>query len=165
MTYILSLVAAFVAGMPWWVWAILVYLLFVGIDATRDRVIFVPKLFVIPTLLFWLKRTFFMTATPFMLTVYCVTLVMSGLLQYLFIKHIPATAIRGTYSVQIQGNYTTLILLMVFFWAKCIFGFLHSQYPDIAAKYIVYEVIINALIAGNFLGRASYYIQKLWESR
>ncbi len=165
MTQSLMLVAGVIAGMPWWVWGILVYLLFVGIDATRDQVVFVPKLFIIPTILFWVRRHFFATASPFLLTVYFGTLLLSGLLQYLFIRKTSVVVVKEKYSVKIEGTYTTLALLMVFFWAKCIFGYLHSEYPALAAQYFVYEVAVNALIAGNFLGRAGYCIQKIWQAK
>lgn len=44
-----------IKGTPLYVWAILCYLLFVGIKSIKTRVIYLPKLFIIPLILLAIK--------------------------------------------------------------------------------------------------------------
>ena len=45
----------FITGTPIWVWGILAYIVFVGIKATQQQSVFVPRLFIVPTLLIYLR--------------------------------------------------------------------------------------------------------------
>ena len=50
-TSIIKFIIHTIIGTPWWVWIILVYLLFVGIKALKPRIVYLPKLFIIPAVL------------------------------------------------------------------------------------------------------------------
>ena len=44
-------IAKTILGTPWWAWSVLLYLLFIGTKALQTRVVYLPKLFIIPVVL------------------------------------------------------------------------------------------------------------------
>ncbi len=44
-----------IIGTPVYVWAILIYLVFVGIKAINTRIVYLPKVFIIPLVLMAVK--------------------------------------------------------------------------------------------------------------
>lgn len=152
-------IISIMAGTPLWVYGVFAYLMWVGYQATKDRVIWVPRLFIIPAILTGLKYKFFLTASSLALLSYgCWMLI--GLLGGLFVASRSNFIVdRQTRTVRLKGSYQTLVLLVIVFSIKYVFGYLNSTAPDIALEYRVLEYGISALISGFFLGRSLWYLK------
>ena len=72
----------------------------------------------------------------------------------------PIKILKHTKSVELHGDYQTLILLFLFFSIKYVFGFLQETAPESMMQYSIFETAISALFSGYFLGRATSYLWK-----
>ena len=59
-----------ILGAPYWTWVILVYLIFIGIKAMQKRVVYLPKLFIVPIVLTALKYKVFLSGDSYILAIY-----------------------------------------------------------------------------------------------
>ena len=147
-----------IMGTPWWVWAILAYLIFVGIKSTHNRILSLPKLFIIPAVLVGSKYKIFGTEALYMAYLPCM-FVGAGI-GFLSGFKTPIKILKHTKSVELHGDYQTLILLFLFFSIKYVFGFLQETAPESMMQYSIFETAISALFSGYFLGRATSYLWK-----
>ena len=145
---------------PLWVWGIFIYLLFIGIRSTKKHVVSIPKLFVIPTILITLKWKLFAAASFMMLGNYLLWLIIGIIIGYIIALRSNIIVSKNTVSAKFPGTYLTLILLMLIFIVKYVFGNMNATAPDIAHEYYNFENGVNAIFSGYFLGRALYCTQK-----
>lgn len=142
---------------PIWVWGILAYIVFVGIQATKERIVSIPKLFIIPVILITIRYQVFLSehALLFGLSI-CVG---AGLGFWITAKK-PGVILKDINSVKLPGSYVTLVMLLSFFLLKYAFGYLNSVQNPIALEYASIEVFVSALLTGSFLGRGIYYLYR-----
>lgn len=144
-------------GTPVWVWLVLAELLYVGIKATRSRIVYIPTLFVIPVLLLGLKyKALFSQETGILLG----ALLLSAVISFIAHRNARIEVIKESWSVRLPGSYSTLIILLSFFAVKYYFGYLGSVAPDIAARYSLVETAISGLFSGFFWGRSISYLAR-----
>ncbi len=121
-------VGEIILGTPWWVWILFAYLIFVGVRAIRARVVYLPKLFIIPAILLYLKKDVILS--PYF-AVFGVVGLYTG---FVIAKKINLKPISGELSIELPGTYSTLLLLLGFFLIKYFFGYLHYTNTEIADK-------------------------------
>src|SRR6056300_374376 len=71
-----------ISGTPTWVWFVFGYLIFIGIRATSTRIVYIPKLFIIPLVLSGLKYKVFMTSNISIWLGYFICLAFSSFVSY-----------------------------------------------------------------------------------
>lgn len=139
-----------IKGTPLYVWAILCYLLFVGIKSIKTRVIYLPKLFIIP--LTWLAINY-KTLLSDNALIFCLVIMGGSIASFFINKGNTIKIIKKECSIEVPGGYGTLIVLLSFFLVKYYFGYLKSTDPDLFLKYSIIEIIISGLFSGYFIGR------------
>jgi hypothetical protein len=146
-----------IKGTPFYVWIILIYLLFVGIKSLNTRIVYLPKLFIIPLILLAIKyKTFFShDAIEFFLVT-----ILGAIGGFLVCRGNKIKIIKHSQSIEVPGNYSTLIILISFFLVKYYFGYLKAIEHDLAFKYSLVENTISGLFSGYFIGRAIRYTYK-----
>jgi hypothetical protein len=148
-------------GTPVWVWVVLAELLYVGIKATRSRVVYLPTLFIIPVLLLGLKyKTFFSRE----IVIFMGVVMVSALVSFVAHRNARVEVLKNSYAVRLSGSYSTLVVLLSFFAVKYYFGYMHSTMPEVAAQYDTIETIISGIFSGYFWGRSFSYVSKYFES-
>lgn len=149
-----------ILGTPIWVWGVFVYILFVGVRATRERVVFIPKFLVIPVILTGLKyQSIIISLNSFL--IYLVCLGTGVLIGYSLTKTQNILPAAGKYSAKVPGSYLTLVVLLCFFSVKYIFGYLEATAPELALQYILYSAAAGGLLPGILLGRTICYAIKI----
>lgn len=154
----MELIKSIISETPIWVWGILAYIVFVGINATKQQIIFVPRLFIVPALLMYFRIQDVM-ATHLM-GYLCVGLIVGVIVGYFF-KSPPLNVNKQKYQVELSGSYLPLILLLTLFSMEYTFGVLGSMQHPYAKEYKYLEVLFSMLISGFFLGKAVYYLCRL----
>ncbi len=144
---------------PIYVWFILAELIYIGMLATKTRVVYLPTLFIIPMLFIGLKYQIFFSGLS-LFTIYALGIIIGlGIGFYVgFNTHIKV--IKNLRSIEIPGNYQTLVLILSYFFIRYFFGFLHATNPMLAIEYLPYETIIIGAFSGFVLGKALAFTQK-----
>jgi len=144
-----------VNGTPVWVWVVFAYLVFLGLKATYDRVVYIPKLFIIPTILIGLQYKIYLSGNYFSLIIYLIFLMVGIGIGILSAATIATKVYKETKTMEISGNYSTLLILLSLLFTQYIFGYLHATNPIVANQFASLEISINAIFSGYFLGRAT----------
>jgi hypothetical protein len=146
-----------IKGTPLYVWVILLYLFFVGMMAMRTRIVYLPKIFIIPLVLLSMQYKTFLSDN---VLIFCFAIILSILTSFFMHKKDEIKIIKNTYSVEVLGNYNTILSLLSFFAIKYYFGYLKSADPDLFFKYSTVENIISGVFSGYFIGRALVFTHK-----
>lgn len=149
-----------ITGTPIWVWGVLIYLVYVGIKAINTRIVYLPKLFIIPLVLMGIKYKTFLSQNALMFIAF---IIIGTILSFWAYRNKKVKVLKQM-SIEIPGNYTTLIILLSFFCVKYIFGYLNDTMPETAAKYEVIELLLDGLFSGYFLGRSIRYLYEYRKS-
>jgi hypothetical protein len=154
-----ELIKSIILDTPIWVWGILAYILYVGIQAFKERIVSIPKLLIMPMVLIAVRYKVFLSDNTAVLSWLSIC---SGAGLGIWITAKNAGAIlKEINSVKLQGSYATLVLLLSFFMLKYAFGYLSSTHNVIAVEYAFIETLLSSLMTGYFLGRGFYYMYRL----
>jgi hypothetical protein len=146
-----------VKGTPLYVWAILIYLLFVGIKSTKTRIVYLPNLFIIPFVLLAIKYKTFLSMDA---VGFCLVIMLAAIGSFFVQAGNKLKIIKNAQSIEVPGSYTTLLILLSFFIVKYYFGYLKSIDPNLNLNYSYIENTISGLFSGYFIGRALCYTYK-----
>ena len=151
-------IATIIANTPAWVWALLAFLLFMGIRALRTSTAPLWRIAIMPTIFFsWgivslygLHGIGMTRLLPWM-----AALIAGILIGSLIASMQPIRADKVRHLVQVPGGPLTLILILLIFATKYAFGFLHATRPTLFAepRFWVSEIAISGVLAGMFVGR------------
>ena len=158
--HLLSQLLKIISGTPTWVWLGFGYLIFIGIRATRTRIVYIPILFIIPLALYGLKYKVFMASNISVLLGYFLCLVLASFASYKYTVMQKIKIISPRMSVQLPGTYWTLIVLMAFFVVKYFFGYISATNPTYYNDIKIFELSISGIFSGYFLGKAICYLMK-----
>jgi hypothetical protein len=150
-----------ISGTPTWVWFVFGYLIFIGIRATRTRIVYIPKLFIIPLVLSGLKYKVFMASNLTVWLGYFICLALTSFASYKYTAMQKIKIIASRMSVQLPGTYWTLMVLMAFFVVKYFFGYISATNPTYYNDIKIFELSISGIFSGYFLGKAICYLMKL----
>ncbi|ETZ05258.1 hypothetical protein K737_300307 [Holospora undulata HU1] len=145
---------------PFYVWGIFAYVLFFGIKNIKTRIVYVPKFFIFPLLLFFIqyKNFFSQNSRAFTLIVFLATL---G--SFFVHRSKKVKVIKSLKSVEVIGSYIPLLILLFVFFMKYYLGYLESMDYEIFSKYLSFENRISGAFSGYFLGRAINYVYQYWK--
>lgn len=146
---------------PFYVYLLFIYLMFIGIKATKPRVVLYPiKLFIIPVvfLTFFIKQ---LNRIEDLLLVF-VLITISIFINLKLFKP-PPVQIENNISI-IPGSWQPLFIIIVIFSIKYLFGYMRTVRPDLAQAYEIRELIISSLMIGMTLSTALFYY-KIFNSR
>ena len=149
-----------ISGTPTWVWFVFGYLIFIGLRATRTRIVYIPKLFIIPFVLSGLKYKVFMSSNISVWLGYFLCLALASFVSYKYSAMQKIKIIAPQMSVQLPGTYWTLIVLMAFFVVKYFFGYISATNPTYYNDIKIFELSISGIFSGYFLGKAICYLMK-----
>lgn len=159
----LDFIIGAIGGAPIWVWGILGYLLYVGIKATRTRIIYIPKILIIPAVLISLN---YKTLISVGNLIPDTSGMLIGFLIGFVVGHNTSIKIlKNLNSIELPGNYYTVVTLILLFVMKYVFGYLRAVQPSIALQFIYIEIYISALFSGFFSGRSFCYLYRFYNDK
>jgi hypothetical protein len=154
MTKILTIIT----GAPIYVWFIFAYLVFIGVKNLKTRVVYLPKLFIIPFVMLALKYNLFLSKNSFM---FILMITLGAVVSFFAHANTKIKIVKNLKSVELKGGYSAMIILMSFFFIKYLFGYLEHAKPELFSKYYMIEIILSGLFSGFFIGRAIRYMYLL----
>ena len=143
-------------GTPWWVFAIFVYLLIVGIKSLQSQEISLTRLIITPTIfIIWSLYSF---SAKYGFTAPIIVLWFIALNVGILIgKNFFAYTVRrkDAHTVYLHGSWIPLILFMSFFLMKYCIGFTYAIQPAASLNplFWVSDVVASGIISGIFVGR------------
>jgi hypothetical protein len=157
-------------GAPWWAYILLIYLLWIGFQATKPRAIWLPKLFIGPVIFIGLFlvnifRTY--GADPTALGLYLVAILVGITIGWLLVRHTIVVADKAKNSINLPGSYVPLMLFLAIFVFKYCEGYISAVHPELSqtpVNWLVFKVIAPGIIAGLMLGRNLGYLDKYFKS-
>lgn len=140
------------SGAPIWVWPLLLMLVLLGLRASRSQEILIPAYLAMPLVA--------LTNLPTLATLPAAAL-MTWALAYLsgaalgYRLQARWVLWRQGLRARLQGEWLSLAVVMVLFWANFINGVLGAMAPTLAESqgYNVMLALILGLASGSFLGR------------
>jgi len=154
------------AGAPIWVWPLLVVLVVMGVRASKRRSMPVFVLFILPFLGLMTLRN--VGALPHVEIAYAGFGL--GFLAGAALGHRLQSGWNLSHEggrVLLEGEWLTLIALMVIFWTNFAGGTLRAVAPEVLASPVFSAVFAGALgaVAGSFLGRSVSTLRFVWGQR
>lgn len=149
----------FLTKEPLLVWAVLVFFVDVGLKSLHQHIVYIPRLFLLPVIMFILKSQDFCTTLFITLLSTLFLFVGAGIAMFCAYT---TTAIfnKKACTVDLPGSPVTFIVLVAFFGIKFVIEYLKQNDPKFILDYIVVDTIISALFMGYFLGRALFFAYK-----
>lgn len=151
---------------PWWVFLLFIYLLKVGVDASKPSKVSLIKLFILPTLFFLLSLNNLYTAvqtTPFNFLIYGIFLGFGLIVGYFLVKNLSINFDPETREVILPGTYTTLVLILFIFSSKYYFGYSLANDPNLLEDTYFERLMlaVSSLWAGIMVGRLGRIVYAL----
>ncbi|MCH9811464.1 hypothetical protein K0U07_01725 [bacterium] len=143
----IELLKNFCVHTPAWVFPLLTYLLYIGIKATRTRIVLIPRMFIMPAIFTLLK---FKSINGYFLFF----LIISMIISFYAHKNISFSKTKERLQVEVPGSYSNLVTLAIFFPAKYFFGYLSFVNPSLYATLLPIDSIISAVLSGYLAGKA-----------
>ncbi len=151
-------------GTPWWVYALFIYLVVVGIKTLKPQIVSLKKIFILPLIfIVWsllalggklslgLDLSFWIPS--FILGIF----VGWGLTRSLRIKADKKKAL-----IKVPGGPLTLVLILVVFGVKYYFGYTYATDPEARMNFntVAADLTSSGIITGMFFGRLFCYLSK-----
>ena len=155
-------VTQIISGTPWWVWVIFIYVLIKGYQVTKDRIISLYKMMIVPIIFILLTlHTLFSLPMDFGKLV---ILGMAGIFGigagFWEISRLFLVVDKKQKLIKTPGSFIPLILILAVFGSKYYFGYQLAIDPSIAHNFFFAAafLIISGLCTGIFVGRSACYV-------
>lgn len=148
---------------PWWVYALLIYLITVGVYASKTRVVSLKKLFVLPAIFLAMSvNTFISSVQIHFLTIsaYLLSLLLGIGGGWMLVQQQDLKIDKQRDLIQIPGSWVTLVLTLIIFAAKYYFGYALATDPE-KAHDTFFEIMmlgVSGICTGLFMGRLGCYL-------
>lgn len=143
------------SGAPLWVWPLLAFLVFFGLNATRARETLSLPIYLLPLLgLLSLNAVNSLQGAGYLWIVFAVAYLFGALAGFGFQRRVISDKSAGR--VTLKGEWITFIVLMTVFWMNFAGGAVQAISPETyaSAGFHILFASIAGLAAGSFIGRA-----------
>lgn len=137
------------------VWPLLVFLIFIGLKATKQRTTPSLPIYFLPLLgILSFNAVNTLAATSLVWIVFSLFYLIAVGADFAFQKTV--TLAKTSHRITLAGEWVTLILLMTIFGMNFIDGTIQATMPDVytSPTFHIIFAIIDGLTSGTFLGRA-----------
>lgn len=148
---------------PWWVYLLFFYLLKVGFDATKTRVVSQKKLLILPIVFLALSLSTLLNSlhstTPILL-LYLLSLSFGTGGGWLLVRNTNLQFDQKKKLVKVPGSWTPLILIMTIFGTKYALRYSLAVDPALAdnRNFAILILGISGLCTGLLIGRVSCFL-------
>lgn len=148
---------------PWWVYVLFVYLVKIGYDASKTRVMPFNRLFILPTVFLCISiETLIYSAllNAYTITAYIVSLALGIAIGWKLVRDQNIRIDKNRSLIQIPGNWATLLTILVIFTAKYYFGYKLANDPKLAqdTSFEMAVLAVSGGCTGLFFGRLTCYL-------
>lgn len=135
---------------PFWVLLLFAYLLYIGIKATKGRTVYIPSLFLMPTIFVILKFKS-IQENVFLNLIF---LALSIFISFNMHKGSFLDKANQKLTTKISGTYSNLVSLFLFFPLYYYFGFIKHTNPSLYQHLEPAQLFISLILCGYLFGRA-----------
>jgi len=152
---------------PWWLHFISIYLLIMGVQASKKRVVSILRLFILPLLFTVLSLSALLTAlklSSFCVSVWGVAGLSGGIVGWIATKRLKVRVDKRHWLIELPGTWSTLLIILFFASSKYYFTYKLALNPLLSEDivFLILRLVSSGLCIGIFLGRLFYYLNRLW---
>jgi hypothetical protein len=156
-------------GTPWWVYFLFFYLLYKGVQALHPRVIFLPKLFILPLIfIIWglYSIVSFKLNSMVDVSLWLLTMFGGAFWGLRMTKTMSIQADKKEHLISLPGSKRTLILSIMVFATRYFFAYIYAIYPESRQNWIVIglDLIASGVITGFLCGMSIGYWRRFQRS-
>ncbi len=143
------------AGAPIWVWPLLLWMIWEGVSAMRNRSVAIWVYWMLPFFALISVRGRLEAAAPEVdLPVYAAAYALGLAFGHRFQGGVLIE--RTAKQVAVKGEPLTLVMLMTIFWMNFVSGVIKAISPDLMESYLTIAILaaISGAVSGQFAGRA-----------
>lgn len=161
----MDVVWQFSMNTPWWVYVLLIYLIYIGVKASKTRVVKLPVIFIIPLIFVGISlHTLFSSFSidgVAMLTWLCAIL-FGLMLGWRQIYHYVLRVDKEHQLIQVPGTWSTLTIVLAMFAAKYYFSYELVTNALFVSSPVFKNMalIIFGVAAGFFIGKLLCYLYR-----
>lgn len=154
----MQFVIEIVARTPYWVWALLAFLLFIGVRGLKPSTASFARLAILPAVFLAWGLSGFATSyglRPAGIAVWAAALVLGAGIGLLLARTIEIHADKERGLIRLPGNALNLVLILIIFATKYTLGVMAGMRPSITGEflYMATDVGVSGLLTGMFGGR------------
>lgn len=154
---------------PSWVYFLFLILLLMGLKACFKRVVKVKTLIIMPLLFlyFSIKNIFDVSKASFSQILFlAIGLLLGIFFGYLHGKKASVRADKDQHFVELPGDWTILLLMMLIFAVQFVINYLLAVDPALTEKYLAMALIIliSGITSGMVVGRNLIYFYKFTQA-
>ncbi|NBO23956.1 MAG: hypothetical protein EBU93_01760 [Chlamydiae bacterium] len=147
----------------WWVFALFFYLLKIGIDATKPRIVSIKKLFILPIVFFAISINSLLSFFPLTLLpllTYAIALTVGTAVGWRLVRKLKLGFDHIHHLVKVPGSFATLILILSIFSAKYYYGYSLATNPELVQRtgFVIFQLSLSGICTGLFLERLACYL-------
>ncbi|MGZ3690732.1 MAG: hypothetical protein ACXVAX_04475 [Pseudobdellovibrio sp.] len=146
-------------GTPIWVWAILAYLIYIGLQALKPRMITLQRLIIMPLILIAAKFRMFSEPNAW---IYFAFFIASGLVGYFVVRKADLKIYKNKKMILTPGSPLILLILVSIFVTRYYAGYLQATNPQEFLKYAPIDLGISGLLSGYFSGQRICYLYRYY---
>lgn len=146
-----------ITGTPLWVWGILGYLVYVGIQALKPRVITLQRLIIMPILFVVLKYKVFSDSNAW---IYFSLLTLGLIAGYLKVRKAPVKIFKETKTIEIPGSSLMIVLFISIFVLKYYSGYLQATDIEAYHRFEPFDFGLSGLLSGYFSGQRFCFLRR-----
>ena len=152
------------SGAPWWVYLLFVYLVTVGVKSIQPRTVPVKRVILLPLLFvtwsFYNLYTRLVLGHMSLLLLWVVFLSIGAYLGIREVRNWKISINRNQHALTIPGNYSTLILILLIFILKFVWGYIYATHEPVSYWIYFWDILTSSLVTGFFVGRAWFFFRR-----
>lgn len=153
---------------PWWVYALFVSLVIIGLKSTRGRTISLSKLLILPGIftvlnIIWLTERIQGKYT--LLFFWAIGLLIGSLIGWRIVLHWKTMANHRLHHLYIPGSWSTLFIILLVFAVRYFFVYNYENHLNESYNFHLADSFISGIITGIFIGRALELYKKYCEEK
>lgn len=157
----MSSILTAVSGVPFYVWLILGYLIYVGMQALKPRVVSVNRLIFLPLVLIALKYNIFTSQDAWVYAAGILTGMTAG---YFKARKISIEVNKASRMLVLPGSSSLIVVLLGFFVLKYYFGYLQAVDPQAYAQKLWWAYGLSGILSGFFIGQRVSYLKSYFSN-
>lgn len=151
---------------PWWVYVLIVFLIKLGINASKTNIVSLKKLFIVPVVFTFMSIHTLLTSFQvnlLTLSTWTGSILIGIFLGWLQIYRYKLRVDKQHFLIEIPGTWSTMIIIIIIFVAKYYFGYQLAVDPHKANQtgFEFSMLAISGTCTGLFIGRFICYIYRL----
>ena len=150
----------------WWVYLLLAYLIFIGIQASKTRVVSIKKLIIVPIIFTWMSVETLLTAfkvNTLSIGTWSIAILIGITLGWLQIIRHKLIVDKPHWLIKVPGSWLTFILVLIIFASKYYFGYQLAMDPQLESQTgcEVAMLSVSGVVTGLLIGRVIAYFYRL----